>query len=468
MNEAGGAAVRRPWRARFLPRARIGTRIVAAVVLAMTVVLVAAGAFVFWRVSFALDRQLDQDLRAYDRVVRAAAADGAAPPASAPGFAWQVLRTDGTPVASGRGRSERLLAPALVASADSTQRTVDEGRLLPAPERTPYRITYRRVATTDGPRVVVSAISRRDHDEALRELVLQLLLADLATVAAAGVVGWAAARAVLDPVERYRAAAAAAGAEGGVRLPVDDARDDELARLGRTVNDLLARLDDGRRRERQMLADASHELRSPLALLAAEIEWARHRPRSPAELDDVFASLGAETTRLAALADALLRIEEVDGARDAPSDRVAGAADLADLVEDAVAPHRAAAEAAGRAVEVEVAADVHVVGTAAWTTLAIGNLVANAVVHGRGTVRVAGTATDSAGRAMATVTVTDDGGGIPPDLGERAFERFARAEAARSTPGHGLGLALVESVARRHGGGVELVPGGVRLTLPRG
>ena len=121
-----------------------------------------------------------------------------------------------------------------------------------------------------GTRYVASAISRRKHDEALRELLLQLAIADLAALVAASFVGYRTARAALDPVERYRRTVERLERGSDVpheRLPVDTDRDDELTRLGHTFNDLLDRLEDAARRERQFLADTSHELRSPLSLM---------------------------------------------------------------------------------------------------------------------------------------------------------------------------------------------------------
>lgn len=443
------------WR-HFLPHARITVRIVTAVVLAMSVVLLAAGAFVFWRISYALDRQLDQDLRAYTTTISRAVTAGAPLPADNPGEVSQTYSTAGALLAKSDKGVRRLLASDKVAAATRTARTTNLERLLPPPQQNPYRVRYQKVTAPEGTVVLATAISRRKHDEALRELLAQLALADVATVVAAAVVGWGATRAALGPVERYRRAAAAAGGSSSARLPVETGRDDELTRLGITFNTLLDEIEASHRRERQFLADASHELRSPLALVAAEVEWARHRPRSPQELDQVLISVGDQTARLARLSDALLDLEEAADSSRIQRRRV----QLTALVTTAVEPFHEDAARLGRAITLDVSA-AEVTLEPRWFELALGNLVANALKHGRGTVTI--TARRTAGTVQ--LDVRDQGPGVPAELGESAFERFARADAARATPGHGLGLALVAAVATRHDGCAYLIDHGVRVEL---
>lgn len=445
------------WR-RFLPNARIQLRIVSAVVLAMAMVLVGAGAFVFWRISYALDRQIDQDLLVYADLVSAGLRAGDPLPGDKPGEVAQTYLPSGDLLAKSDEGVRRLLSTARVAGATARPRQVDLGRLIPPPSRNPYRVRYFTTSTPTGTVVVACAISRKKHDEALRELLLQLGLADLATITAAGLVGWGATRAALGPVERYGRAAAAASGSPGERLPVEAGHEDELTRLGTTFNQLLDRIEAGRARERRFLADASHELRSPLALLAAEVEWARHRPRTPEELDTVLRSVGAQTQRLAVLADALLNLEEAS-ADSPPQLEPTG---LQQLLRDVAERFSAPAAEAGRRLEVQ-GDEVVVPLDRTWADIAFGNLVANALKHGAGTIVLRSTATEHA----ALVEVVDEGPGVPPELGERAFDRFTRADEARTVPGNGLGLSIVAAVAARHGGRASLVPGGVRVELPR-
>lgn len=441
----------------FLPRARITVRILTAVVLAMTVVLVATGAFVYWRISYALDRQLNEDLRAYsDAVTRVISGSGDLP-SDDPGEVSQTYTTTGALLATSDPGTRRLLSIEQARNAGRIPHTFDLGRFIPAPTLTPYRVRYQTVSTPDGTIVLATAIARNKHDEALRELLGQVALADLATIIAAAVVGWGAIRAALGPVERYRRAAADAGGDPSARLPVDADRDDELTRLGNTLNELLGEIEAGQRRERQFLADASHELRSPLALLAAEVEWARHRPRTPAELDEVLSSVGDQTSRLVRLANALLDLEEAN--EGAPLAREPVHIDA--LISDATRPFRDAAAQQRRTIEVHTDGAVAAVEPH-WVGLAVSNLIGNAIKHGQGTVSVESHVTGG----VLQLVVRDQGEGIPVDLGDTAFERFARADQARTTPGNGLGLAIVEAVARRHGGSAARIPGGVRLELP--
>jgi signal transduction histidine kinase len=424
----------------------------------MSVVLVLAAAFVYWRVSFALDRQLDQDLDAYQQVVGHAVRTGQPPPADTPGEVFQVYDERGRQVA-GNDRIPALLDRERLAQLHLGQEVrFDLGSFLP-PSDVAYRVDAFRVTSPSGTRYVASGISRRKHDEALRELLLQLAIADLMALVAASFVGYRTARAALDPVERYRRAVERLERGADVprdRLPVDADRDDELSRLGDTFNDLLDRLEAAARRERQFLADASHELRSPLSLMRTELEWHRHRPRSEAETATVLASLQDQVDRLVDLATALLEIEELRGTGPLPRERVA----VDDLVTSAV---RGVPDAGD--VAVDAPPDVVEVNRR-WTELAVANLVGNALRHGDGPVRVS--AAVAAGRLV--VTVSDEGPGFPAAFVPQAFDRFTRAEESRSTPGSGLGLSLVQAVARAHGGEASIDPspagGRVRLELP--
>jgi signal transduction histidine kinase len=436
-----------------LRRRPIVTRLVLAVAAAMGVVLLLTTGFVYWRVEYALNRQLDQDLKAWNAVVDRAVADGVRPPTGTPGLKFQVDDRNGAVVMSSpdlpslatRARVEKVLA--------GSEADFDLGPFLPPPSHA-YRVRPNVVRTASGDRVALAVISRNKHDEALRELLLQLVIADLLLLAAASFVGYRTARAALDPVEAYRRAALSADPESGDRLPVED-RDDELSRLGHTLNDLLERIDAGAARERQFLADAAHELRTPLTLMTSELDWAGHRWRTPEQMEEVIASMGSQVTRLVELTNALLELEELRAEDSLRREDVA----VDQLLEDAVA----AALPRGTPVDVR-APSTTVYVDRRWLTIAISNLLRNAHRHGEGEILVEATQSES----QLQIIVRDSGTGFPEDFRPHAFDRFSRAEVSRTTPGSGLGLHLVHSVAEAHQGTAEILGGpgaAIRLTV---
>jgi signal transduction histidine kinase len=438
----------------------IVTRLVLAVAGTMAVVLLLAGGFVFWRVEFALSRQVDQDLDAYQELVEHAVARGQSAPTDTPGQSYQVYDERGRVV--GGDAVGRLVSRATVAAAfRGHEQRQDVGRLLP-PSRRAYRVVTSRVEARGQNLVVAYAISRHKHDEALRELLLQLLIADTVTLAVASVVGYRTARAALNPVERYRVAAERAGAETNLRLPVVDRREDELSRLGHTLNGFLERLRQSNERERQFLGDASHELRSPLALMRTELEWALMHADDPVETTASLESLRRQVARLIELSDSLLDLEEVragDGSSRAP-------VDVGELLQDVAQRFAADASAGHRAIVASSEPGLTVRGNRHWLELAVGNLVSNALRHGAGTVHVTGTAGGSPDYPRVRVAVRDEGPGFPAEFVDKAFDRFSRAEASRTTRGTGLGLALVQAVADAHDGMAAISGSQVTLDLP--
>ncbi|MFJ8023616.1 ATP-binding protein [Streptomyces sp. NPDC096311] len=244
-------------------------------------------------------------------------------------------------------------------------------------------------------------------------------------------------------VGRSRRSKGLADGAQNLRLDVTGDRDDEITRLGHTLNHMLDRLEAAAERERRFVADASHELRTPLTLMRAELDVALYRSRSAGELTETLRSVDTEVQRLIHLSNALLELEELGS-----SDHISRApVRLTDLIEAAVAPHLRTAERTGRVLTVE-APDTAVDVDTRWLQPALGNLLDNALRHGTGAVRL--TATVHEGRLRRCVT--DEGTGFPPEFLPRAFDRFARAEASRTGKGSGLGLAFVQAVAIAHGG----------------
>lgn len=440
----------------------IKVRLVRNVALVMLVVLATSSGFVYSRVQHALDRQLNRDLGSYEDVVEQAVGGGTTVPSGTSGQSYQVFGTDGAVVVgSGRTPAARLLT-AMELNTTRTEGAVraDHGRMIP-PARHPFRVRASIVPVAGERLVVATAISRHPRDEALRELLLQLLIADLLVLLAASYVGYRTARGALDPVERYRVAATVAEGSAGTRLPVDEDRDDELTRLGHTLNDLLAGLEASARREHQFIADASHELRTPLALLKAEVELALHRPRSAEASRGVLRSVSGQVDRMVELSNALLDLEELASGTAAHLEDV----DVRALLETVASRFERAFAAEHRKLVVD-SDELSAPLSERWVDAALSNLVVNGLRHGAGTVTLAAT---TGGRDLL-LSVADEGSGFEDGFGESAFDRFSRADVARATPGSGLGLALVRAAAQAHGGtatiGGDGAPSSVTLRIP--
>jgi signal transduction histidine kinase len=322
---------------------------------------------------------------------------------------------------------------------------VDEARILAAP-------------VVD--RVVVVGESLEDRDDALDGLVAQLLIVLPIALLLSATVGYFVAAAALSPVEAMRGRAAEISADTPERrLPLPAARD-EVFRLAETLNEMLERLAAGLRRERRFVADASHELRTPLALLRAELELALRRPRSAPELAAALRSAGEEVERLVRLSEDLLVLAASDEGRLALSPSRHRVRELLGTV---AGRFEARASGAGRPLEV-AAADEMLTGDRLRLEQALGNLVDNALRYGAGTVRLEAIAENGS----LVLRVSDDGAGFPPDFLPHAFERFSRADAARGGGGAGLGLAIVDAIARAHGGAASATNrsgGGAEIAL---
>jgi signal transduction histidine kinase len=222
-----------------------------------------------------------------------------------------------------------------------------------------------------------------------------------------------------------------------------------------TLNEMLARLESAFERERRFVADASHELRTPLALLRTELEVALRRPRPREELTAALRSAAEETERLVRLAEDLLLIARADEGALPIRPEVTPAVELLERVRGRFA---ARAAALGRELDVTPSNGLVVDADPARVEQALGNLVDNALQHGAGAVTLFARRIDDS----VELHVTDEGGGFPPEFVERAFDRFSRADDARSERGSGLGLSIVTLIASAHGGRAHAAnrPGG--------
>lgn len=302
-----------------------------------------------------------------------------------------------------------------------------------------------------------------DVDDATRATALGLLAGAPPLIAFSAALAWWVTGHALRPVTAIRTELAAVTASELDRRVPDPGGADEIARLARTVNDTLDRLERSDARQRQFTADASHELRNPLAAVRSRLEVALAREHPDRE--SVAAAL-ADTERLQRIAADLLLLARLDGG---PAPRAAEPVDLALL-----AAEDAARRPAPRVpLRLEARAPVPAYGDPARLERALANLVDNALRHARSGVLVRAVGVgdgDRDGDGWAVLEVTDDGPGIPEADRARVFERFVRLDAdrGRASGGTGLGLAIAREIARAHGGDVralEAPGGGARLEL---
>jgi two-component system OmpR family sensor kinase len=450
-----------------MSRVPIRLRVTLAFTGAMALVLIAVGLFLYLRLQVQLDESIDKGLRVRAGEVGALARSsqlglGAHEPslieqdesfAQALTAGGQVL--DSTPQLAGRS----VLTLAEVREAASAPIFVDrEG--LPGIDET-ARLLAAPVDSPRGKLIVVVGSSLGDREEAVDSLATLLLIGGPIALLLASLVGYGAARGALRPVDAMRRRAAAISAEQpDERLPVPPARD-ELQRLGRTLNEMLSRIERTVARERRFVDDASHELRTPLALHKTELELALRYGGSERELRDAVASGLVEVDRLVGLAEDLLVVARSDENGLALACVVVPVADLLAAVGERF---RARAEAEGRVLVVDGAADLSIEGDHLRLEQALTGMVDNALRHGEGEVRVY----VSEGEGGVRLQVEDEGIGFPPEFLAHAFERFSRADPARARGGSGLGLAIVEAIASAHGGraGAENLPaGGARVWI---
>jgi signal transduction histidine kinase len=320
-----------------------------------------------------------------------------------------------------------------------------------------------------GGEVQVNGISTGTADATLGHTRIALEIGGPILVVLAGFAAWALAGAALRPVERMRRQAADISEhDRDAFLDVPRSRD-EIAALGRTLNELLARLVAALHRERGFVAAAGHELRSPLANLKVELELAARPNRSNQELSAAVSAAAAEVDRLSRLSEDLLALACLDE----PEGLVLR--DTRDLVEIlAGCRQRFAAEAARRGVTLRLLAPPTLAANVDEVRLrqVLDNLTDNALRFAP-----VGSTVDMSVRAVGgtvILEVADEGIGFPAEFLPRAFERFSRPDSSRTRDrgGAGLGLAIVKAITDAHGGQVTARnrhPGGaaVQINLPR-
>ena len=420
----------------------------------MALLLAATGVFVYVHLSSNLDRTINQGLRSRAGDISALVQqadtglrDAATAPSRGPAAEFaQIIDASGGIFDATPGLAHQpLLTGGELRRARHASFSVDRAQIQASDG--PIRLLATPVDAQGRRLVIIVGAGLKDRNRALSDLGALLLIGGPAALLLASLAGYALAAAALRPVDAMRRRAASITTHHlQQRLPLGP-RQDELHRLGQTLNDMLARLQRGLERERAFTADASHELRTPLTMLRTELELiARDHPSGP-QLDDAVHDAVDEVDRLASLIDDLLVLARADsdqltlGPREIP---------IANLFADVKSHYMRSQQCAE--IHIDAPADLTVTADPARLRQALANLLDNAVRHGQGPIDLRAVA----GHNRIELHVRDHGPGVPPGFLEIAFERFARADPARGQDGSGLGLAIVHAIAETHGGSAHL------------
>ena len=456
--EAEGPRATPSWWRRLSLRARL----TAAATIVIAVGMTAAAGLLVWWVHSVLAANLDASLTRQVRVVAAGVADGDINQqlmrSAGESSAVQVIDAAGKVIgSSGDIDGEPRLFFLSAGTGDPTLGTVTTTAL-----DGPFRVAALGVASPSGPATVYVGSSTSPLAEGTSELGAALIFGVPAMVALLALVGWWSVGRALRPVDQIRRQAAAIpGTDLRQRLDVP-VSDDELGRLAQTFNELLERIATSADRQRRFVADAAHELRTPLAALRARLEIdLRHAPElaTDSNIAGTRQQSLQQVTRLADLVDDLLQLARLDAGPHLHRRPI----DLDDLVWEAV---REAREEGPPRLDTTGVSPARVLGDPVALRRVVRNLIRNARRHADQTVTVRlsldplplGIRHSATAERTATLTIADDGPGIPLADRERVFQRFVRLDEgrARDAGGTGLGLAIVADVVAAHGGRVRI------------
>lgn len=449
----------RPSRLRTL---RVQVTVVAG--LALTVSLVLGLLLVYLIQVQSVRRTVDGQLRTYAAQIAESAAGGTLPnplPTSSldPVAEAQVLSADGRVLAATRTLTGLPALYRLSEGSDTLVRQKAADGVLPEE----IHVVGLR-ATIGGQRVTIfTGTSTRlltQVSDGMTHLVL--LGAPTILILAAGTI-WLVVGRALRPVERIRRAVTAITAADLAQRVPEPGTHDEIGHLAETMNDMLARLEDSARRQRRFVADASHELRSPLAAIRTSLDVGLAHP-GKAPWPDIAERAVRQSARLEELIQQLLLLAKADdhhlAARRQP---VEIAALWQEILATTVAPQRD--------IKVTTASDAVTTGDPGHLSRMLRNILDNAIRHATHRIQIATATTPG----LVRVQISDDGPGIPPAERERVFDRFVRLDSSRErlTGSTGLGLAIAKEIATAHGGRItitEAALGGARVVveLPRG
>jgi two-component system OmpR family sensor kinase len=321
-------------------------------------------------------------------------------------------------------------------------------QLLTVRDRDGERFRVLVVGLTGTDRLILVGASTESADSSVRRLILIMLLTGPLALLAAGIGGWLLAQRALRPVSKMTSTAARIGIDAlSERVPVP-AEGDELAGLAVTLNNMLARLESGVEAKRRLVADASHELQTPLAVMRTELDVSLASGTLPPDAVEVLESAREETDRMTRIVRNLLTLAHFD---EGTLRLLPVPLDLHELATGAVSSLETLARERDVAVGVE-GETARVFADPEYLRVVVINLLENAIKYS-GPGRTA-TVTTGIDGDDALLTVSDNGPGIKPDALPHIFDRFYRADTSRAheNSGSGLGLAIACEIAEAHHG----------------
>ncbi|HEX4273844.1 MAG TPA: ATP-binding protein [Bryobacteraceae bacterium] len=438
-------------------------RLTAAYAATLAFILAVAGAGVLFGVRNAIEHTIDQDLRARVRTIRSLMADaGPAHKAAGEEILEQAPSAPGglrLRIASG-GRAREYNSPG------TTDWPPFVARQLPARGKTSTIAVRRRAVRT----LVASVPSGfaeigvpvNEFDEMEGQFRWTLILASPLLLGLASAAGyWMSGRA-LKPVDEIAQSARRIGGRNLSERLYTNGTGDELDRLAETLNEMLARLEAAFQKITQFTADASHELRTPVAIMRTTAEVIIEKPRNVAEHEKGWEKIVAQTERTSHLIDDLLLLARADAGRD---DLQFEVMDLAEVLTSAGEEMQILAEVSGLRLSVEAPEKAPMTGDPEAIRRLLRILLDNAIKYtpAQGEIALSLEVCDRAGTQTAVIRVRDTGAGIAAESLPYIFDRFYRTsrDRSRTTGGAGLGLSIAQWIAARHGGKllVESSPG---------
>jgi signal transduction histidine kinase len=434
------------------PRLRsIRARIVIAALLVSAVTLAAGGAGLVWILNRSLNKVILNTALTQLADVSSIVARGSVPPnlPVRPGAAAEVIDANGKVLWASSDLVNRSI-PRFVRPRGAKVEVTTVHGVLKGDEKD--LLVARVVNSGNGPLTIVALASYQQAETSIRSLAAALVVGLPIAVLLSGVLAWLLAGRALRPVESIRSEVAGLSAGDLNRRVPEPPYDDEIGRLARTMNAMLSRLEASSNRQKQLVSDASHELRSPIAALLAQLEVASSHPES-ANWTEVSDAVTEEANRLAKLVDDLLVLARRDEGHLLRGEEWVDIDEIVLSEAERIRTHDSAR------VDLRLVGAGRVKGDPDQLRRVVRNLGDNAVRHASSRVAFEVSQDDD----RVTLVVADDGPGIPKEERLRVFERFTRMDEARDRPrgGAGLGLAIVDEIVRVHGGEVKIADSSV-------